>query len=247
MTPDQAGENILLGSWTEEGIDALLRKSRNIGNPGRRIDFLSQQFLNKDYKENTLTGSARTPEVFVINLRELDCFTYLEYVEAMRSSVSFDEFKDTLIHLRYGSDTVSFESRNHFFTDWCYARAGFLEDMTAYISQGKAKTVLKSMNRKKDGTLYLPGIPVFEREITYIPSDAALETAVDKMKTGDYIGIYSKKEGLDVSHVGIAVKKNNALYFRHASSSEHCRRVVDQDFASYLRGKPGIIVLRPKD
>jgi len=69
---------------------------------------------------------------------------------------------------------------------------------------------------------------------------------MDRLKTGDYAGIYSVTEGLDVSHVGIIIKKGDNIYLRHASSQKEIRKVVDQDFRKYIVGKPGIIILRPK-
>jgi hypothetical protein len=52
-------------------------------------------------------------------------------------------------------------------------------------------------------------------------------------------------EGLDVSHVGIIIRDRDALLLRHASSDRRFRKVVDQDFQTYISGKPGLIVLRP--
>jgi hypothetical protein len=53
-------------------------------------------------------------------------------------------------------------------------------------------------------------------------------------------------QGLDVSHAGIFVRHEDALYLRHASSQYEYRRVIDQDFRGYIASKPGIIVFRPK-
>jgi hypothetical protein len=64
------------------------------------------------------------------------------------------------------------------------------------------------------------------------------------MKTGDYVGIYSEKEGLDVSHVGIIIKEKDAVNLRHTSSLKKHREVIDEDFKEYLKNKPGIIALR---
>ncbi len=82
-------EQILLGKWSEEKLNDLLREASSINGPGKRIDFLSGQFLDTKYQESTLIGNADTAEVFVINLEGFDCFTFLDYIEAMRRSVSF--------------------------------------------------------------------------------------------------------------------------------------------------------------
>jgi len=69
---------------------------------------------------------------------------------------------------------------------------------------------------------------------------------VQKLKTGDYAGIYSALQGLDVSHVGIIIKDGSYVSLRHASSDRRYRKVIDQDFQEYISGTPGLIVLRPR-
>jgi len=58
------------------------------------------------------------------------------------------------------------------------------------------------------------------------------------------VGVYSELPGLDVSHVGIIVKKGKT-FLRHASSREQCEKVIDQPLDEYIEGKAGIIILRP--
>jgi len=84
-----------------------------------------------------------------------------------------------------------------------------------------------------------------QRVITFIPGKAIDGDVIRRLRSGDYIGIYSREKGLDVSHVGIMIKKNRASYFRHASSLQSQRKVIDQDFTAYAARKPGIVVLRP--
>src|SRR5574341_555865 len=79
-------ELIILGKWNEKQLDYIIRESSKIHDLDIRIDFLSEQFLNVDYKESTLIGNINIPEVFVVNLLGVDCFTYIDYVEAMRLS-----------------------------------------------------------------------------------------------------------------------------------------------------------------
>jgi hypothetical protein len=239
-------ENILLGKWTQGELDRLIRESSQIKNAGKRIEFLSRQFMGLDYKESTLIGDINTPEVFMINLKGVDCFTYIDYIEAMRLSRSFSKFKVNLKKVRYKSGKVAFENRNHFFTDWQEFNSDFVDDVTEEIGGGKAIRFQKRLNEKEDGTYFLIGINPVQREIKYIPSDAIDDSIINKMRTGDYVGIYSKIKGLDVSHVGIVIKDGDKIYLRHASSQKKQRKVVDQDFKDYIFKKPGIIVFRPK-
>lgn len=236
-------EQITLGNWTAQKFDELLRESAKIASVGLRIEFLSKQFLNTPYKKSTLIGDIDTPEIFVINLGGIDCFTFLDYIEAMSISISFSEFTENLKKIRYKSGEISYKKRHHFFTDWAEFNSSLVNDISVSISNGKNKLITKKLNEKNDGTQFLTGIPCINREIVYVPSMAIDDFVMDKLNTGDYIGVYSETEGLDVSHVGIIVMNKNTVSFRHASSKH--QRVVDEDFIDYITDKPGIIALRP--
>jgi len=239
-------EQINLGKWTEEGLGLLLNEASGIRAAGERIAFLSRHFLKTAYKESTLIGDANTPEVFVINLETVDCFTFLDYIEAMRRSDSFIGFRENLKKVRYQSGMIAYKNRNHFFSDWREFNSAMVEDVTEKISYGNSQKVVKRLNRKDDGTYFLPGISVREREFAYIHADALDDEVIDNLGTGDYVGMYSKLEGLDVSHAGIIIREHDRSKLRHASSLQKHRRVMDEDLRKYLKGKPGIIVLRPK-
>jgi len=247
MTADKEREKILLGKWTEKRIDALLRESWAIDVIAERIDFLSAHFLATEYEESTLIGDASNPEVFVINLKGVDCFTCLDYIESMRLSRSFAEFRENLRKVRYRSGIIAFENRNHFFSDWRKYNSDHVEDVTSLVSGGTSRTVHKRLNEKEDGECYLPGISVTDRDISYIPADEMSDTVMEKLKTGDYVGIYSTLEGLDISHVGIVIIKGDTIFLRHASSPKHYGKVVDQDFKNYVADTPGVIILRPRE
>jgi hypothetical protein len=237
---------IVTGKFSQKQLDNIIRQSSKINNIGARIDFLSGKFNDLEYKESTLIGNITTPEVFVINLKGVDCFTFIDYIEAMRLSVSFSAFKKNLRKVRYKSGEVEFKRRNHFFTDWRESNSDFIDDVTHKIGGKKTKYVLKILNKKKDKTYFIPGIKPVLHKIKYIPSGAIDESVMDKLKTGDYIGIYSNLKGLDVSHVGIIIRSGDKVYLRHASSQERFKRVTDQNFKRYIANKPGIIILRPK-
>jgi hypothetical protein len=238
--------HILLGKFSQEELDHVIRESSKIKAVGKRIDFLSRQFLGLDYVESTLIGDINIPEVFVINMEGVDCFTFIDYIEAMRLSNSFSEFKNNLKKIRYRSGRIAFKNRNHFFTDWIEFNSDFVTDVTEKIGDKKFIRVIKTLNEKEDGTYFLPGIKPFQRQIRYIPSDAISNSVLNKLRTGDYIGVYSEIKGLDVSHIGIIIKDGKKVLLRHASSVAKKRKVVDEDFIQYIADKTGIIVLRAK-
>jgi hypothetical protein len=218
-----------------------------IKDSGQRIKLLSDFFIGLEYRESTLIGDSSTAEVFVVNLSGVDCFTFVDYIEAMRLSDSLGVFLKNLHHTRYRNSIVSYENRKHFLTDWAEYGPATVSDVTEQVGSGKVKKILKVINLKEDGTPLLPGISFHQRKINYIPHENINETVVAKLKTGDYAGIYSDMSGLDVSHVGIIINDGNKAYLRHASSDRRYRKVIDQDLKTYMSGKPGLIILRPID
>jgi hypothetical protein len=237
-------ERILLGRWNEQDLDRVLGAALGIEGTGRRIEFISRQFLDVPYKESTLIGTKRTPEMFTINLAAVDCFTYLDYVEAMRRSNNFATFKETLKIVRYREGKIDYTSRNHFFTDWIESNP-FVRDVTAGVGRDKTKTVHKNINDRGEGTYFLSGILPVDRDITYVPGRAIDTGILRRLRNGDYVGIYSRAKGLDVSHVGVVIKARGKTFLRHASSSSSHRKVIEEDFLAYVAAKPGMVVLRP--
>ena len=235
-----------LGKWTTALIDRITYKAAEITDNGERIDFISRQLLYTPYKESSLIGSISVPEVLIINLEGMDCITFIEYVEAMRLSSSFSEFTENLKMVRYRNGEVTYERRRHFFTDWIGYTPQTVEDVTSIIGATKTVRVRKKLNLRSDGAYLLPGICVKEREISFIPVNALDNTSIERLKTGDYAGVYSDKEGLDVTHTGILIRKNDGkVYLRHASSRQDTNNVIDEELTGYLTGKDGLIILRP--
>jgi hypothetical protein len=242
---ESVAEKIELGKWTEGSLTLIMTEASNLGGPGERIDFISEKFLGTPYAGSTLTGSIDTPEVFTIDLEGMDCFTFIDYVEAMSLSDSFPEFKDSLRKIRYSGGVVAFTKRNHFFSDWPINNSQYVKDVTSEVGGKNTVAVSKKLNLKSDGTYYLPGIPVKERIIYYIPSASLDVSVLNNLMTGDFVGIYTDKDGLDASHTGLIIKKGGKVFLRDASSREKNKKVVDEDLSEYMKNRPGLIVYRP--
>ena len=81
-------KNIFIpGRMSLSEIGRLLNESSKMKNTAEKIEFLSGCFLDVPYREFTLTGSDTDPESLIVNLQGVDCFTLLDYVEAMRNAV----------------------------------------------------------------------------------------------------------------------------------------------------------------
>lgn len=210
---------------------------------GERISRVSSAFLNTPYVTDTLMGSAEEPEALVINFHGVDCFTLIDYVQALSQSRDRTQFLLNLTRTRYTDGEVSYLKRRHFFSDWFTGVPQVAQDVTSRLSPD-AVTVVKRLNQKAEGGEYRPGLGIIPRRIRYIPARAINQQVLSRLKTGDYIGIYSPEVGLDVSHVGIAVRHDGKLWFRNASSRAAHRKVIDAPLEDYLRSTPGIIVVR---
>lgn len=236
-------EKIDLNNWEKSRLSQFLLDNSNESN-SVKIKNISSKFLNTPYKANMMIGSVDKKEELVIDLAHLDCFTFIDYVEAMKRSSSFDEFKTNLIDLRYQLGTIDYTFRNHFFSDWTIYN-GF-ENITLYLYP-KAKQVTKILNLSEKNKSFLKGIKTKKIQINYIDSNDLNAEIVNKLHTGDYIGIYTHIKGLDVTHTGIFIRKDGKAYLRNASSKKVFLKVVDEPFEAYIKKTPGFIVLRDKN
>ncbi|QQG27751.1 DUF1460 domain-containing protein [Pectobacterium carotovorum] len=210
---------------------------------GEIIGQVSSAFLNTPYKAGTLIGSPEEAEALVADFNGVDCFTLADYVEALSQSQDQTSFLKNLVKTRYIDCRVTYLTRRHFFTDWSTKNPHNALDITADISPNY-DTVNKRLNYNPQGGEYVKGLGIIPRAINFIPGNLIDAQVISHLKTGDYVGVYSPLEGLDVSHVGIAIHQDNTLWFRNASSLETNRKVVDSPFLEYMRSKPGMVVLR---
>jgi len=236
--------SINLGRWTLDEFEGMIAKATQIQSTGRRVEYISRQFLGVSYRGKTLIGDDKTPERFVVDLSGVDCFTFIDYVEALCFADSFLSFQESLICTRYRSGIVTFDHRNHFFTDWIVANRTYIEEVTKKVGGRYTMFSKKILNLKENGAFYVPCIKPVERTIDYIPAKSIENIVLKNCRTGDYIGIYADNPGLDVTHVGIFVRKKSTPHFRHASPVQG--KVIDQEFEGYMVDKPGFLVLRPR-
>nr|WP_314264772.1 N-acetylmuramoyl-L-alanine amidase-like domain-containing protein [uncultured Moellerella sp.] len=216
----------------------------NIKNNNRdaKIKKISSYFIDTPYNSNILDQNRFFKEILTANLTAVDCLTFIEYVEAIKRSENLASFKTNLINIRYFDQTVSYAKRKHFFTDWTLDN-NQIQDITAEISANSV-SVSKQINKKTESDVYIRGLPITKRNIQYIPVDKVDDNLLSALQTGDYVGIYSNKIGLDVSHVGIIIRDKETIYYRNASSLKKHLKVIDTPFLQYIQGKKGIIIYR---
>jgi hypothetical protein len=207
-------------------------------------------------------------EVLVVNLRVFDCVTFAESMIALaqtrRSSTpNFETFKQNIAKIRYRNAEIDYAARLHYFSDWLFEneKKGILKNITKEIGGEILNKNIFFMSYKKD-TLYgnmadpttYNRMVVVENDITnrekyYIPKEKVSDIE-SNIKSGDIIGITNRLDGMDMAHVGIAIRQNGRIYMMHASSQFHQVMMTDVPLADYLarnKGQTGIMVGRLMD
>lgn len=219
-------------------LDRLFKETSHLQSFERLLK-VSENFLNIPYRKGTLIGSSIEEEIFTVNFEEVDCMTFIEYVEALRLSNNREDFIEKLKLVRYYDGLVDFKWRRHFFSDWDSLES--VKNVTEEIGNSKIKIIKKELNRRENG-YWIEGLGVKERLISFIPLDS-IDQISSKLDSTYYIGFFTSKEGLDVTHVGIIFRDAETLKLRHASSIHG--KVVDEPYLDYARDKEGFILYKP--
>jgi len=226
---------------------------------------IGKSFLNTEYVAHTLEKEG--DEQLVINLTGLDCTTFLEtsltFARCIKKGkTSFQDYQNELTFIRYRDGKLDkYPSRLHYFSDWIYnnQQKGIVKDITEEIG-GKPirfKVNFMSENPKfykqlQDNTAFIPIIKKQEAEINsrqyyYIPEND-IEKVESKIQSGDLIALTTSDKGLDIGHVGIALKMDDGrIHFLHAPLVGSKVQITESplsDYAKKIKKHTGIIVLR---
>lgn len=226
---------------------------------------IGKSFLNTEYVAHTLEKEG--DEQLVINLTGLDCTTFLEtsltFARCIKKGkTSFQDYQNELTFIRYRDGKLDkYPSRLHYFSDWIYnnQQKGIVKDITEEIG-GKPirfKVNFMSENPKfykqlQDNPAFIPIIKKQEEEINsrqyyYIPEND-IEKVESKIQSGDLIALTTSDKGLDIGHVGIALKMDDGrIHFLHAplvGSKVQITETPLSDYAKKIKKHTGIIVLR---
>lgn len=245
-SPVAVADVVHISPENERRLQGLLAERNRLAaeNPAQLGAGVSALFLHVPYGADTLIGSASVPEQLVVELSRVDCFTYADYVEALKRSSNSADFIAQLTQIRYRGGDISFTQRRHFFTDWAADAPANATDVTASLG-APTEQVAKILNLKDSGGSYLPGLPPRPRTVAYLPSARVSDGVIANLHDGDYLGAYATAGGLDVTHVGIFLHTPSGPVLRNASSLRANNQVVDTPLGEYLGTVPGIVVLRP--
>lgn len=201
---------------------------------------LGRYFLGTPYAAGTLEKEG--PERLVINLRQFDCFTFVETIIALTcllpsGHLSFDRYRETLASIRYRRGRPDgYASRLHYFSDWLFdnQRKGIVKNITRALGGQPFAKKIEFMTGHPDQYPALADRDTYrqmqaverriQRRAAYHIPKASVSAIGHQIADGDLMAVTSKTAGLDVVHVGIAVHVRRKLHLLHASS--HAGRVM---------------------
>ena len=244
-----------------------LAGDKNLGNKpiGDIIVEIGESFIGTDYAANTLEKGEK--ENLVINLTGLDCTTFIENTLALarcikQNKTTFKDYQDELKRIRYRDGIINgYPSRLNYFSDWIYnnEQKGIIKDATKEIGGKVIKFNVDYMSkhsnsykRLKENPKLIPIITGQEKEIAkreyyFIPKDH-LDSVESKIQDGDIIAMTSNVKGLDINHVGIAIRTNDRrvhlLNAPNVGYKVQISKLLLSDYLKKNKKDTGIIVLR---
>ncbi|WP_420149381.1 N-acetylmuramoyl-L-alanine amidase-like domain-containing protein [Spirosoma sp.] len=232
---------------------------------------IGRQFLGRPYLPHTL--DVNPDEQLVVNTREFDCTTYIETVLALslashdvadkQNLLLFEQtFQKYLTKLRYRNGRIDgYASRLHYFSDWLRdnERKGLVADVTHELA-GKMSvakpvsymtTATYKYPRLSDSTVYKQiaqtEASLSQQSFSFVPKKNIAQ-AEAQLREGDIIMLTAARPGLDMKHVGIAVRyPNGRIHLMHASSDLGAVVITSEPLSDYVlwhKNMSGIRVAR---
>ena len=231
--------------------------------PGDLIIEIGRFFLGAPYQTDTLEAAGR--ERLIINLAEFDCTTFVETVLALTrcaaaGKLSPSEFRKNVKFIRYRQAKIDgYASRLHYFTDWLRdnEKKKVLRDVTRLFNGKPKRKKINFMTMHRE--LYaglkneeqLGKMLLVEKNLScsafYIIDRDKVARMQSAIQQGDIIAFATDQEGLDVAHVGFAVRQGRQLHLLHASSKEGAVIISKETLPAYLKFNKkftGILVAR---
>lgn len=268
-----------LPSWTRQDWEVLRRTVESARQNkldalpiGERIARIGETFVGSPYLPQTLDPPG--PERLVINLRAMDCVTFVENMlaiahfvrEAPRDVLDRPEeamrlYQEMIEQIRYRDGTLGgYPSRLHYFTEWLRdnEEKGLLQLVTKELGGVVDPEPITFMTSHRDAYHQLAReadyqeIGRIEQRLNQVPRDyipeARVASAMSRIQDGDVLALTSTLEGLDVAHTGIAIWRDGAVHLLNAplvgKSVEISEKAIPERLAG-IKSQDGLMVARP--
>jgi len=211
-----SADTILINDLLRQGNDSGLADANAL------VEFYARRLLGTPYVAHTLEADE---EVLTINIHELDCLTFIETLYALTRATlagrySWRDYADNIENVRYrGGVMGDYSSRIHYMSEWIIDNhmRGNLVEVTPDLPH--ATHMVKNIDymthnpgqyrQLKNDTAMVEKIRKHELRNHRFPylkrswlNDKAVKAA---LRSGDFVSLVTRAEGLDVSHNGIIV------------------------------------------
>jgi hypothetical protein len=247
-------------------LEELLRDLDSVpaGPFGKTAVAVGELFLGTPYVANTLESEGA--ERLVVNLRGLDCTTFVENVVVIarmkyEGNRDWETYLRKLEQIRYREGRLQgYPSRLHYFTDWIRdnQQKGLVSDITREMGGVRITREINFMGTHPErypalsAEKQLEQIRAIEAGLSAKPlfvlpvEELALQEGL--LRDGDIVALATDIEGLDVTHTGIAITGGDGrIHLLHAST-DGAVTITKEPLTDYLKKisrNTGVMVVRP--
>ncbi|MBR6248116.1 MAG: DUF1460 domain-containing protein [Muribaculaceae bacterium] len=247
-------------------LDRLLLEGQQSGisQPEALVSFYAHKLLGTPYVAHTLEGDN---EMLTINIDQLDCTTFVETLYALARTTlqgrqSWRDYAANLESLRYrGGVMGDYSTRLHYISLWIidnFSRGNLVEVtpdlphattmvktinfMSAHADsyqslKGDSAMVVK-IKRMEDG-LRNHQMPYLKK--MWLNKDDVRQA----LHAGDFVGLVTRIDGLDISHLGIIEKdENGEIYLLDASMSGGKVMIESEPLGRWLKSGKNTLGIR---
>ncbi|WP_074410033.1 MULTISPECIES: N-acetylmuramoyl-L-alanine amidase-like domain-containing protein [Aquimarina] len=230
---------------------------------GETLVFVGKTFLGTPYAAKTLEIGSK--ESLVINFQGLDCTTFVENVLVLSLMLKngkddFESYTAYLEKIRYKNGKLDgYASRLHYFSEWITnnEQKDILRNITGDIGGIEIEKDINFMSTHRELYPFLKDdknfkgiqqseINISQSSVCFLPKDQIKEHEASIL-SGDIIALTTSIKGLDITHTGIAIRKENGrIHLLHASSKGQVEisTLPLVDYLKKIKNNTGIIVNR---
>ena len=210
------GDTTVINKLLAQGFESGINDANSL------IEFYARRLLGTPYVAHTLEADE---ELLTINVHELDCLTFIETLYALTRAtldrrLSWRDYAANIENVRYrGGEMGDYSSRIHYISEWIIDNhvRGNLVEITPDLPHADymVKNIdymthhTDSYRQLKNDSAMVEKIRRYELRNHRFPfvkrswlNDKAWKAA---LKSGDFVSLVTKVEGLDVSHNGIII------------------------------------------
>lgn len=254
----------------EAALASLMARLAEDGDFGGRVAAAGEALVGKPYISHPLTlAGASEEEPLVARLDGFDCVTLVETalaISRLRTRApgqrTWDGFQCELESLRYrDGKRKGYVSRLHYFSEWLRDndRRGNVQELTAALGGVADSRPLRFMSNHRKAYKALAEHAVFAafqrdeaalgRWTRHVIPKARITGVLPLIQPGDVLAFATDIDGLDVSHVGLAVRQpSGAIHVLHAPEPGEPVQISKRPLPAYTERfshHVGLMVARP--